>query len=113
MIKPKYKLLHEEAMDFVDKAKLIASDEATRIEFFQEALDLEKEAATNAPLSDAKNFSKSLYYRSAANLAYRIQVYEQAFQLANTGLQFYTPVFLQKQLEELITRIQIKKLNME
>lgn len=106
-MKTAYKVLHDKAMELVDKARFakISGDEKDIQNYFYEAFQLEKEAALSVPEGEKFNLIKSLYTRSAAYLAFEIGDTQEALFLGNLGLKSDPPVFIKMEIQSLLDKI--------
>lgn len=109
-MKPPYKVLHDKAMEFVDESKLakMEGNEAASKSFLKKAFFLEKEAALLTPNTEETAFSRYLYLRSAAYLAYDAGYLLDALQFTFLGLTGKTPVYIAEQLEALKQKLHLK-----
>ncbi|MEM0992530.1 MAG: hypothetical protein AAGI49_05805 [Bacteroidota bacterium] len=108
-MKPPCKVLHDKAMEFVDKALLskMEGNEAAVQCFLEQAFALEKEAALSAPIYESNNFARSLYLRSAAYLAFELGYLLEASYLSTLGLSEDAPTFVNKQLKALKEKLEL------
>ena len=114
-MKPLYKILHDKAMEFVDEARLakMEGNQAAATTFFEKAYKLEKEAALSAPTTADAEFSRHLYLRSAAYLAYDTGHLWNALQLTQMGLANNPPDFIAKQLKDLKKELSSKEVSLQ
>ena len=99
-MKPPYQVLHDQAMEFVDEAQLAKMEgnlEASKA-FLDKAFLLEKEAALTIPVDKASEFSRHLYLRSAAYLAFETGHFLDAIQFTKIGLAGNPPAYIAQQL---------------
>lgn len=109
-MKPPYKVLHDKAMEFVDEARLAKMEgnlDASR-GFFEKAFLLEKEAALSTPSGEETDYTRHLYLRSAAYLAFETGHVLEAAQFVFLGLANNPPAYVARQLKDLKKKLQVE-----
>lgn len=94
--------LHQKAMHFAELA-LKAAHTGTKesvVPHFQKAFDYEKQAAMTLANQFEAEPSRSVLFRSAANLAIKAQLYREAERMAAFGLIGNPPAEIARELRE-------------
>jgi len=95
--------LHEQAMDLAEEAfdsRRKGRDDEARL-LFQQALELERQAALGLSLSTESEPTRSILFRSASSLAFHAGDYVQAEKLAANGIAGFPPPEIEAELRSL------------
>jgi len=103
--------LHEKAMDIAENAFKARKNKEydTAKKLFQDALELEKDAANILPLEKSSEPTRSILYRSAAALAYHAEDFDVADWLIANGLSGYPPPEVKDELKDLYEDVNFRR----
>ena len=105
--------LHNKAMELAEHALLAAraSDKDQAADLNRQALDLEREAASQLPATIENEPSRSILYRSAATLALDCHEYEEAERLVHMGLGGFPPEDIESELSNLLGEVSLRRVS--
>ena len=93
--------LHRKAMEFVDESEFSPNKEQKQ-ESLLKALELETQAANTLKDRDDCEPTRSILYNSAAQIAVRANLLDEAKVLALSGLSGTPPEYIATQLEAIL-----------
>jgi len=100
------KQLHDEAMYYCQLAIMAYNRGSARIakKLYKKALPYEVKAATLLGISEKNEPSRSILYRSAANIAFNCDLFEDSRYLAIKGITRFAPPKIKDELWDILNK---------